>query len=78
MRFQTDRRFDGMRENPLAFLVFWILQMLWVWVVSLPVIYVNATTSDASLGWVDYLAFSLAGFALILEIISDHTKLNFK
>jgi len=34
---KTDSRFDERRENPLRFLVFWIFQILWVWVGSLPV-----------------------------------------
>ncbi len=81
MKFQTDRRFDGMREDPIAFLVFWVLQMLWVWTVSLPVIYVNSTSAhggEQSLTWVDYIGFSLAGFGFLLEAWSDHSKMMSK
>jgi steroid 5-alpha reductase family enzyme len=40
-----DARFDEMRANCVSFLGFWIFQIVWVFVVSLPVVLVNS--SDA-------------------------------
>ncbi|KAL7945122.1 hypothetical protein V8C42DRAFT_324628 [Trichoderma barbatum] len=37
-----DDRFDEMRQRFLPFLGFWIFQMLWVWIVSLPVTVLNS------------------------------------
>ncbi|KAJ4163769.1 hypothetical protein LMH87_005477 [Akanthomyces muscarius] len=37
-----DERFNEMRSNFLKFLGFWVFQMLWVWIVSLPVTLSNA------------------------------------
>lgn len=37
-----DHRFDGMRASFLHFDAFWILQLLWVWVCSLPVLLLNS------------------------------------
>lgn len=37
-----DTRFDDMRSKFWSFAQFWIAQMLWVWVVSLPVILLNS------------------------------------
>jgi steroid 5-alpha reductase family enzyme len=37
-----DARFDEMRQRFFAFLGFWVFQMLWVWIVSMPVVYANS------------------------------------
>ncbi len=42
-----DSRFDAMRSNFGAFLGFWVGQMLWAFVVTLPVIFVNADVPAA-------------------------------
>ena len=39
---KKDARFDEVRGNCLAFFGFWVYQMFWVFLCSLPVIYVNA------------------------------------
>ena len=49
-----DKRFDGMRENCLKFLGFWVFQMMWVWIVSLPVTFVNGDDADPPLNASDY------------------------
>jgi steroid 5-alpha reductase family enzyme len=36
-----DDRFDEKRDDIFKFLAFWIFQMVWVWVVSLPVTILN-------------------------------------
>ncbi|GAB9465987.1 hypothetical protein Gpo141_00003373 [Globisporangium polare] len=41
-----DERFDAMRANCLSFFGFWVFQIVWVFIVSIPVILVNS--SDAS------------------------------
>ena len=40
-----DHRFDGMREDPVKFLFFWIFQMAWVWIVSLTLTFVNSNVT---------------------------------
>lgn len=85
IKIGEDKRFDETRRNPIKFLAFWILQIIWVWVVSLPVLFVNSPTaprprySEVSLrditvvvGAVLFLAF------LILEAVSDQIKFNFR
>lgn len=80
MLFSTDRRFDGTRENPWRFLVFWILQMTWVFIVSLPYLVLNITSRHChqDVGYIDYIGFLMAGMGLLLEVWADHTKLRFK
>ena len=46
IKIGEDDRFDDKRSNPLRFLIFWIFQAIWVFTVSLPVIFVNAPASS--------------------------------
>lgn len=92
MHMENDHRFDKMRENWLEFGVFWIFQFLWVllqiidlsflsfkvWLVSLPVIYVNSQSSGPSLNYSDIVGLVLATIGLLIEAIADQTKYNFK
>jgi Protein of unknown function (DUF1295) len=50
-----DKRFDGVRDNPKRFLVFWTIQGLWVFITSLPVTLLNLTPQQRSLGLWDAL-----------------------
>ena len=43
-----DARFDAMRARFLPFLFFWVFQMVWVWVVCLPCVFVNADLPAAA------------------------------
>ena len=72
-----DNRFDGMRDKPFKFFLFWAFQMLWVWVVSLPVSFVNST-SKSSLSNVDIIGTVLASVGLLCEAVADQQKFNFK
>lgn len=70
-----DERFDQMRERCLAFLGFWIFQMVWVWVVSLPVTFLNSASVNVGvLTWMDVVGGLLWLLGFILETIADHTK----
>jgi len=75
---KRDARFDEVRENCGKFLVFWIYQIVWVYVVSLPVIRVNSTAANPDLGVLDVLGWLvwLCGFAL--QFVSDMQKLRFR
>ena len=46
VKIGEDDRFDDKRSNPLKFAIFWIFQAVWVFTVSLPVIFVNAPNSS--------------------------------
>ena len=50
-----DKRFDGVRDNPKRFLVFWTIQGLWVFITSLPVTLLNLTPQQRGLGPLDAL-----------------------
>jgi steroid 5-alpha reductase family enzyme len=55
----TRRRFDEMRSNFFSFLGFWVFQMLWVWLVSLPNIFLNSAPQDVPIGVRDYIGWAL-------------------
>lgn len=76
--FKSDSRFDGTRENPIKFFIFWLLQMIWVWVVSLPVIYLNASNCTTSLQTTDFVGIVLASIGFLIETSADISKLLHK
>lgn len=68
-----DSRFDEVKGNFIVFLIYWLFQGIWVFTISLPVMFVNA--SDLS----EYSAFDyfcIIGFGLCvgLEIAADIQK----
>ena len=81
MKIGDDKRFDGMRDRPCQFLVFWVFQMAWVWAVSLPVTFVNSFTNDAiprGVSAADVIGTIMAIVGLIIETIADQEKFDFK
>jgi steroid 5-alpha reductase family enzyme len=50
-----DSRFDGVRDQPSRFFVFWTLQGVWVFITSLPLLLLNAAPSQRELAWSDAL-----------------------
>ncbi|HET7514896.1 MAG TPA: DUF1295 domain-containing protein [Gaiella sp.] len=78
MRMKVDHRFDGMRDDPLRFARFWLLQAITVAVVMLPVTYLLDRDDPPGIG-----AWSIAGAAvwlvgLLFEAIADAQKSAFK
>ena len=78
LRMKVDHRFDGMRERPLRFARFWLLQAITVAVVMLPVSYLLDREHPPGLG-----AWSVAGAAvwlagLVVEAVADAQKAAFK
>lgn len=74
-----DHRFDDMRGDPLKFLYFWIFQMMWVWIVSLPLTVINSLKFSAdSVNYVDVIGIVVASVGLIIESVADRSKFNFK
>ena len=45
IKIGEDKRFDDKRSDPIKFAIFWIFQAIWVFTVSLPVMFVNAPDS---------------------------------
>mmetsp|Transcript_4495 Transcript_4495/g.4618 ORF Transcript_4495/g.4618 Transcript_4495/m.4618 type:complete len:214 (+) Transcript_4495:277-918(+) len=67
-----------MRDDWLKFLGFWIFQMLWVWIVSLPLTFLNGVSGDTPLRANDIIGFILSFTGILLEAVADQTKMTFK
>ena len=66
LRMKVDHRFDGMRDEPLRFARFWLLQALAVAVIMLPVSYLLGRDDAPGFG-----AWAFAGAALWLAGLAD-------
>eukprot|EP01035_Chromulina_nebulosa_P041842 gene41842-56659_t len=78
LAFTKDNRFDDIRENFFKFLFFWIFQMVWVWVVSLPLTYLNSINDSArpTLDSADIVGITMASLGLVIEAWLDPVKKN--
>lgn len=54
-----DERLNGIREVWWKFLLFWGTQITWVWVVFLPVMFIQATHEDKTLSACDYVGWAI-------------------
>ncbi|CAG8476910.1 10051_t:CDS:2 [Scutellospora calospora] len=78
-----DSRFDELRQNFSKLLVFFILQMIWIWTISLPVTFLNSPKIngglDQNFGSVtDVLGVILFIFGFLIESIADLQKFIFR
>jgi steroid 5-alpha reductase family enzyme len=74
-----DSRFDGVKENPGVFAVYWFLQGVWVWVTSLPVYLLNGSPGQVpSLNAGDWTFAALWAFGFVFEVTADIQKYVFK
>jgi steroid 5-alpha reductase family enzyme len=78
LRMKVDHRFDGMRDEPLRFARFWLLQAVTVAVVMLPVSYLLDRDHPPRFGaWsIAGACVWLAGFAV--EAVADAQKSAFR
>ena len=73
-----DKRFDEMRSRFWNFLGFWIFQILWVFLLSLPVTYFNSLDDDFELGNLAYVGLGAFFVGFEIEIWADYTKFDHK
>jgi len=87
MKTGHDGRFDEIRKSFFKFLAFWIAQILWVWVVSLPVVILNSPAiSDVAHGGSnppfgtsrDVAGIVLWALGLFIEATADMQKYLYK
>lgn len=73
-----DARFDGVKDKFGMFLVYWTVQAVWVFCISLPVILVNSSdirsSQDSTFSVLDWI--TIVGFyaSIIFEIVADIQK----
>ena len=73
-----DYRFDEMRSKFWSFLGFWIMQILWVFLTCLPVVYFNSLDSPDSVNTLASIGISMFSIGLIIEAWADYSKFNHK
>lgn len=78
LRIKVDHRFDGIREKPLRFARFWLLQAISIAVIMLPVSYLLGRGGARG-----FSPWAIAGTAvwlvgLVIEAVSDAQKSAFK
>ena len=73
-----DNRFDEMRSKFWSFLGFWIMQILWVFLTCLPVVYFNSLDSPNSVNTLASIGIGMFSIGLIIEAWSDYSKFNHK
>mmetsp|Transcript_102631 Transcript_102631/g.299402 ORF Transcript_102631/g.299402 Transcript_102631/m.299402 type:complete len:306 (+) Transcript_102631:60-977(+) len=71
---QGDARFDGVKDKFGKFLVFWVVQGMWVMLISMPVLFINSSSVNKPLSKFDWLM--IAGFTagVVIEVVADVQK----
>ena len=73
-----DKRFDEVKSNIPKFAVYWFMQGVWVYSVMLPVLFLNGSDNDDSLGLTDKIGIGIWAFGFITECVADYQKWQFK
>jgi steroid 5-alpha reductase family enzyme len=78
LRIKVDHRFDGMRDEPLRFARFWLLQAISVAVIMLPVSYLLGRDSAPGFGPWAFAGALIWLVGLVIEAVADAQKSAFK
>lgn len=78
LQWGEDHRFDDKRNNLAKLSVFWFLQAVWVWTVSLPLTIVNASDRNPSVKPEDIIGWIMWVVGITIEVTADQQKLMFK
>jgi steroid 5-alpha reductase family enzyme len=73
-----DARFDEVRTKFFPFLIFWIFQILWVYGVSISVVFVNTAFNKAPLGVLDYVGIGIFTLGFGVQVVADFQKYGFR
>jgi len=78
LRTGTDRRFDGIRESPLRFGLFWLGQGLTIWIVLLPATMALSRTGRWFEAWAAVAGGLVWAAGLVIETVADLQKYRFR
>jgi steroid 5-alpha reductase family enzyme len=70
-----DSRFDEVKDKFWMFLVYWTVQAIWVFTISMPIIFINSSdNADNGLSVFDWICIGAFAFAVLLEVTADIQK----
>ena len=78
LRIKVDHRFDGMRDSPLRFARFWLLQAISVAVILLPASYLLGRDTAPGVGLWALAGATAWAVGLVIESVADAQKSAFK
>uniref|UniRef100_H2Z7C9 Uncharacterized protein n=1 Tax=Ciona savignyi TaxID=51511 RepID=H2Z7C9_CIOSA len=73
-----DKRFTKVKTKPVVFLLYWMVQGVWILVTSAPMLIVNSEKQNAPINSRDYIGFAIWIFGLLFEVTADFQKLLFR
>ncbi|KAL3907025.1 MAG: hypothetical protein SGPRY_010326 [Prymnesium sp.] len=69
-----DSRFDGVKHVFSTFLLFWVAQGMWVFIISSPLLFVNASSVSRPMTTYDLLLLASFGNGVLFEVLADIQK----
>jgi len=78
MRDGKDVRFDRVKTKPLRFLIYWLIQGVWVFIMMLPVFLTHLLPDDATLTNLDVAGAAVWFLGWAAETVADLQKLQFR
>lgn len=78
LRDGGDSRFDEVKHKPMSFLLYWLIQGVWVFVTALPCYLINGTMDQRTLHAGDYVSLGIWFLGVVAETTADFQKQNFK
>jgi steroid 5-alpha reductase family enzyme len=66
------------RDHFFKFMLFWILQCITVWIVSVPFVLMFSRPIQPALGWQDGVGIGLWCVGMLIEAVADAQKFRFK
>ncbi|KAM8977591.1 uncharacterized protein RCH25_047139 [Pelodytes ibericus] len=78
LRDGHDRRFNGVRDNPGTFFIYWTVQGIWIFITLLPSLILNLEQRNKPLGLRDYFGWALWIIGFLTQAIADQQKWTFK
>ena len=78
IKWEKDNRFDEIRKKLIMLIIFWTMQAVWVWTVSLPLTILNASPLKPDISALDYIGWTLFIIGFSLECFADFQKLVYK
>ncbi|KAF9132829.1 hypothetical protein BGW39_011215 [Mortierella sp. 14UC] len=71
-----DKRFHNIKRAPSRFLVYWLVQGIWIALTALPVYMTNSIPASVhpDLGLQDYIGLALWGSGFVFQVVANYQK----